>query len=198
LIWARYRWQVVGLFAALGAVLVAILATDLATGGNAGSPPLLGTVYPTSAAFAGPRLTRTPRPPTLTPHPLTPTITPTPQPGAGERDLQRRLNLESIRTALEEYRKKEGSYPNTSGNIQTLCAYKDLDEGCKLTKVLDPLPSTDPLGDPLTNGYWYASDGKSFVVYALQETEPGPDVPRCEKPDALKDLQRVYCVRSTQ
>jgi hypothetical protein len=63
---------------------------------------------------------------------------------------------------------------------------------------MDPLPSTDPLGEPLLNGYWYASDGKSFVVYALQETAPGPGVPQCEKPDALEDVERVFCVRSPQ
>ena len=97
---------------------------------------------------------------------MTPTVTPTPQPGAGDRDLQRLQDLERIRAALEEYYDKEGSYPSTGGNMQTLCAYKDLDIGCKLTKVLDPLPAADPLGDPLTNGYWYASDGKSFAVYA--------------------------------
>lgn len=198
MLWGRYRWQAVGLFAALAAVLAAILATDLATGGDTESPPPLGTAYPTSAAAAGPRPTRTPRPPTLTPHPMTPTVTPTPQPGAGERDLQRQLDLESIRTALEKYREEEGSYPSTSGNIQTLCAYKDLDVGCKLSEVLDPLPSTDPLGEPLLNGYWYASDGKSFVVYALQETAPASGVPQCEKPEALKDVERVLCVRSGQ
>jgi hypothetical protein len=195
--WFRYRWQAASLIAALAAVLVAIVATDVATGGHTASPPPLGTAYPTSEAVVGPRPTRTPRPPTLTPHPLTPTVTPTPRPGADERDVQRRQDLEQVRAALEEYHKKEGSYPSTGGNMQTLCAYEKLDVGCKLKKVLDPLPATDPLGDPLLNGYWYTSDGKSFAVYALQETPPPPDVPQCQKPDALKEIPRVYCVSST-
>jgi len=196
--WFRYRWQAASLFAALAAVVVAIVATDLATGGHTEAPPPLGTAYPTSEAVAGPRPTRTPRPPTATPHPLTPTVTPTPQPGGGQRDLQRAQDLERIRAALEEYYDKEGSYPSTSGNMQTLCAYQDLDIGCKLTKVLDPLPAADPLGDPLLNGYWYASDGKSFAVYAIQETVPAPNVPQCEKPEAIKRPDRIYCVRSTR
>jgi hypothetical protein len=195
--WFRYRWQAASLFAALAAVVGAIVATDLVTGGHSESPPPLGTAYPTSEAVAGPRPTRTPRPPTATPHPLTPTVTPTPRLGASERDAQRRLDLERIRAALEEYYKDKGSYPSTGGNTQTLCAYEKLDAGCKLTKFLDPLPATDPLGEPLLNGYWYASDGESFTVYALQEAPPGPDVPRCEKPEALKKFDRVYCVRST-
>ncbi len=196
--WVRYRWQAASLLAALAAVVVAIVATDLATGGHTEAPPPLGTAYPTSKAVAGPRPTRTPRPPTATPHPLTPTVAPTPQPGGGQRDLQRAQDLERIRAALEEYYDKEGSYPSTGGNIQTLCAYKDLDIGCKLTKVLDPLPAADPLGDPLLNGYWYASDGKSFAVYAIQETVPAPNVPQCEKPEGIKRPDRVYCVRSTR
>jgi hypothetical protein len=194
----RYRWQAGSLVAVLAVVVVAIFATDLATGGDAKSPPPLGTAYPTSEAAAGPRPTRTPRPPTLTPHPLTPTVTPTPKPGAPQRDLQRIQDLDAIRAALEKYRDEEGSYPSTSGNLQTLCAYKDLDEGCKLTKVLDPLPDTDPLGDALINGYWYASDGKSFAVYARQEAEAAPGAPTCEKPEGLKDVDRVYCVKSSQ
>jgi hypothetical protein len=129
---------------------------------------------------------------------MTPTVTPTPQPGGEERDVQRLQDLERIHAALEEYYDKEGSYASTGGNMQTLCAYKDLDVGCKLTKVLDPLPATDPLGDPLQNGYWYTSDGKSSAVYALQEAAPATGVPVCEKPEAIKKAERVYCVRSTR
>jgi hypothetical protein len=195
--WLRYRRQAAGLVAALAVVLVAILATDLVTGGHAELPPPVGTAYPTSEALAGPRPTRTPRPPTATPNPTTPTATPTPRAGASDRDAQRRLDLERLRAALEEYYKDEGSYPSTGGNVQTLCAYEKVDAGCKLTKVLDPLPATDPLGEPLLNGYWYASDGESFTVYALQEAPPTPDVPVCEKPEALEKYDRLYCVRST-
>jgi hypothetical protein len=196
--WFRYRWQTASLFAAVAIVVVAIVATDLATGGDSEPPPPLGTAYPTSEAGAGPRPTRTPRPPTATPHPMTPTVTPTPQPGAGDRDLRRLWDLERIRAALEEYYDEEGSYPSTGGNMQTLCAYKDLDIGCKLTKVLDPLPAADPLGDPLVNGYWYASDGKSFAVYAQEEAPAPSGVTACEKPEAIKNVDRVFCVLSTR
>jgi hypothetical protein len=196
--WFRYRWQTASLLAALAAVVVAIVVTDLATGGHTEAPPPLGTAYPTGQAAAGPRPTRTPRPPTTTPNPTTPTATPTPQPGGEERDLQRLKDLESIRAALEKYYEKEGSYPSTGGNMQTLCAYEKLDAGCKLSKILDPLPATDPLGDPIQNGYWYASDGESFAVYALQEAPAAPGAPQCEKPESLKGVDRVYCARSTR
>jgi len=194
--WLHYRRQTLGLFGALAAVVVAIVATDLATGGDTQPPPALGTAYPTSAPGAGPRATRTPRPPTATPRPTTPTVTPTPEPGAGERDLQRRGHLERLAAALEEYREEKGAYPDTAGNIQTFCAYEDADLGCKLKEVLDPLPAADPLGEALVNGYWYASDGQSFVVYAIQEEAPSPDAPQCERPDALTQFDQVQCVRS--
>ena len=112
--------------------------------------------------------------------------------------MLRLRDLESLRAALEEYYEKEDSYPSTGGNIQTLCAYKDLDMGCKLTKVLDPLPAADPLGDALMNGYWYTSDGNSFAVYAQQEAAAAPGVTPCEKPEGIKNVDRVYCVRSTR
>ena len=195
--WVRRRWQAASLLAAVAAVVVAIIATDIAAGGHSEPPPALGTTYPTGEA-GSPRPTRTPRPPTATPNPTTPTVTPTPQPGAADRDVQRLFDLEHIRVALEKYYDEEGSYPTTTGNIQTLCAYEKLDAGCKLTKVLDPLPAADPLGDPLQNGYWYSSDGKSYTIYALQEAPPRPGVSLCEKPESFKQLERVYCVRSTR
>ena len=52
--WFRYRWQTASLFAAVAIVVVAILATDLATGGDSESPPPLGTAYPTSEAGGRP------------------------------------------------------------------------------------------------------------------------------------------------
>jgi hypothetical protein len=48
LLWGRYRWQAVGLFATLAAVLTPVLATDLAAGGDTELPPPLNTAYPTS------------------------------------------------------------------------------------------------------------------------------------------------------
>jgi hypothetical protein len=115
-------------------------------------------------------------PPSPTP---TPKPTPAEAPAVGaERDARRQDDLQRIAEALEAYRKQFGSYPSTGGGVQTLCAYADLDIGCDLLKVVPALPQ-DPLGDPLKNGYWYASDGQRFSVFAVQEGGAQPGLSEC-------------------
>lgn len=122
----------------------------------------------------------------------TPGPTATPDPAGGSRDLERLIDLTAVEQALDEYREENGSYPSTDGNIQTLCAFTEFDRGCALLDVLDPLPS-DPRGDPGSNGYWYTSDGTSFVVYAQRE---GDQIPACaEHPAHLATFAAVLCVQ---
>ena len=87
---------------------------------------------------------------------------------ADERDRVRRNDLETLRQALERYAVEAGSYPDTGGQVQSLCGFQELDAGCALAADLPELPS-DPLGSSADNGYWYASDGTSFVLIAQQE-----------------------------
>lgn len=112
-----------------------------------------------------------------------------------ERDRQRRNDLESIRQALEQYYDDKGSYPNTGGQMQTLCGYVKLDAGCALRDFLDPIPN-DPVGEPLVNGYWYASDGQRFGLFALQETTIDPAATNCAfySEAALGNKQVGFCV----
>jgi hypothetical protein len=125
-----------------------------------------------------------PAPPTPTPVPgPTPSPIPRPTPAEGptvraERDARRLEDLKGIGDILEEYRARFGSYPSNGGQFQTLCAYAGLDAGCALLKVASALPQ-DPLGDPLKNGYWYASDGQRFTVFAIQEGEEASNLPAC-------------------
>ncbi len=88
---------------------------------------------------------------------------------AAERDQIRRLHLEQIRAALEEYAAMRGGYPDTGGLLQTLCVYRELDQGCALESILPQVP-IDPLGKPARDGYWYVSDGSTFVLIAQKET----------------------------
>lgn len=187
----RNRWKVIGAAApalVLGVVVVAIIIFDLTTDSGSATEPL---------AFGTPIPTRTPGPsptpgPTFTPAP-TPTLAPAP-PGAEERDATRRLDLEALRKALDEYREEHGSYPETSGNIQSLCVYRELDAGCNLEDSLEPPLPEDPLGDPLTNGYWYMSDGDSFVLIAQQEASTAPPEAACPATPADRDFPVFYCV----
>jgi hypothetical protein len=181
----------------LGVMVLAILLTDLATGGHAEPPPALGsTIQVTPGA-------RTVIVPTLAPIGTpTPVIASTPTPSseadALARDAQRLQDLALIEAALAEYRDRFGEYPNTSANLQTMCNYKDLDKGCDLKKVLDKDQQgilEDPLGEPLANGYWYASDGKSYTIWMLREGPGKPGDPICtEVVPHLKDKGSLFCI----
>jgi len=66
---------------------------------------------------------------------------------SAERNGLRRADLARLSVALQEYRDKCGSFPSTSGGIQSLCIYLDIDAGCELGEFLKPLP-TESMGPP--------------------------------------------------
>jgi hypothetical protein len=102
------------------------------------------------------------------------------------RDEQRRHDLEAISAALERHRQDNQAYPTTNGFIQSLCAY-ETDAGCALRPYVDPVP-VDPRGEPLTYGYFYASDGSMYSVFSILEEGAGSaeDCPFYDA-DALPD-----------
>jgi hypothetical protein len=133
-------------------------------------------------APAPPSPTPVPKP---TPTPTSPSATSVPKPtptedsaARAERDARRQEDLKRIGDALEEYRARFGSYPSSGGGFQTLCAYATLDAGCALLEVVPAIPQ-DPLGDPLKNGYWYASDGERFTILAIREGEGPSNLSAC-------------------
>ena len=163
----RVQFALLGTLLAI--VLVAIILTDLATGGDAEPPALLGqniALTPGAVVF-----------PTLPPLPTaTPFVTPTLSSGADAqgRDAQRLQELSLLQIALALHLDRFGEYPNTQGQTQSLCVFEDLDKGCELKRVLDEGQEEllqDPLGDPLANGYWYVSDGGTYTIWMLRESE---------------------------
>jgi hypothetical protein len=136
-----------------------------------------GTIRPTTeeSVLGG---IETPPPATPTPGPgetPQPVVTPTPSGSASERDAERRQALEELRVAAEQYADEHGFYPTTDSQSQTLCVYETLDSGCHLKEFLPDLPQ-EPLGNSPSDGFWYWSDGASFVITALRETgdeQPG-------------------------
>lgn len=179
---------------AFAALLLAILLIGLC--GREGTPDASTavdvqdqTATPVPTFTPGP--SPTPGPPTPTPGPDDLPVPPDAPGSPEERDDIRQLDLAAIQDALEEYRSDEGGYPSTDGNIQTLCAFADTDAGCALLDVLDPIPE-DPLGDPVQMGYFYASDGQSYTVFALRESEEFLPCP--EHPAHLEGLPGVMCV----
>ena len=113
-------------------------------------------------------------------------------PNPEQRDQQRVDDLATIADALQQYYGIHGAYPLAEGP-QSFCRYQELDSGCKVAEVLDVLPR-----DPDTaRTYYYLSDGKSFVLWALTDDDaPSSD---CSTADPLRELEpdRTYCVRGS-
>jgi len=125
-----------------------------------------------------------------------PEATPVP-PGAAERDAERRSELARLAAALAGYKAQNGSYPSTSGNLQSACVYEEDDVLCRFKADLGKETFVDPFGDPFEDGYWYASDGESFTLYALLESAPAPGE-TCEGPGDLGDKANLYCVTAKE
>jgi hypothetical protein len=121
-----------------------------------------------------------------------PTPTPTPRAGGDVRDRTRQSDLQRLQQILEQYKTKHGTYPSNNGGIQTLCVYKKDDVGCKLEEIQKPLP-VDPLPPPTDNGYFYSSDGKTYEIYSLRESNVLPPCP--DHPEHLARLPGILCVK---
>ena len=116
---------------------------------------------------------------------------------AQARDIVRQADLRRIAGALITHWYQLGSFPSTGGlaDLQSLCASPD-DAGCALEAILADLPR-DPRGYPEVNGYWYASDGTTYIVYALAETKEPWSGPRCPStPPQLAGRGDLQCLSS--
>ena len=170
------RWKIIAPVALIAAVVIAVLWLDMATGGEAKPPPLIGALgTPVRGTFVPP-----------TPTPIGAGPTPRPRPtaagGAGtpeERDAERRADVLILFDALLKLRARDGAFPSTNNNIQSLCVYQEIDQGCNLRDVIDGDLPSDPLGEPGANGYWYQSDGTTAKVYISLEGEID-DSERCD------------------
>ena len=142
-----------------------------------------------ATATLGPTFTPGPSP---TVGPTVPTQSPTPMPGGRDRDAVRVSDLQSLQAALLIYADDKGEFPNNENTVQTLCVFPEFDVGCELLDVLDELPR-DPRDDASTNGYWYASDGDTYELYAQRESSAFP-VCVLPRPDFLQDFESLLCV----
>jgi hypothetical protein len=129
--------------AALGAI-IAVASLLLVTG--AGSPDagaeLVTETPPTAEAAVTPGMTQEPEVDDVT------------------RDFARAIDLGSIRDTLHPYRDRFGSFPETGGELTTLCE-SEADAGCALTAINPRVPFDD--GEL---PYWYVSDGRVFTLVA--------------------------------
>ena len=129
----------------------------------------------------------------------TPTLMPIPPPRptpnpveAAQRDEERRRDLATIAEALQQYYDQRGAYPLAEG-LQSFCRYRDLDAGCQLAEVLNPLPQ-----DPSDGGtYWYLSDGTTFTLFAPMEGAAEPSQCPDPLPGPLISVEDIYCVQGS-
>jgi hypothetical protein len=111
-------------------------------------------------------------------------------------DAERRRELQVLSAALADYRSVNGSYPTTSNNVQSACNYP-VDKLCLLEPKLGKDAFLDPRGVPGVYGYWYKSDGSSFILFASMESEvASSDSCPVERHLQEAHVQNVLCVRS--
>jgi len=110
---------------------------------------------------------------------------------AKARDQKRLADLQALVDALAVYKEKKGSYPDTGGRVQSACKYEKLDKLCEVKSLVKPEQFTDPLGNDA--GYWYASDGKTFALYASFEVDNSGGDPCIGDVSALKDKPNLFC-----
>jgi hypothetical protein len=188
------RLSIAAPIALIAVVLIALLRLDCTTGDGAEPPPLLGAVgSPIRPTYIPPTPTPEGFAPTPRPRPTIPGLTGTEE----ERDTQRRQDVLIILNGLQQLRERNGEYPATGGNLQSLCVFSEVDAGCTLRDVLGREPPSDPRGRGSTNGYWYLSDGARATLYVAFEGQiPPEDV--CPSPhpgfDEL-DLPYLVCLQ---
>ncbi len=192
------KWTAIGPIALVVIALLAVVWFDATKGGEAKPAPPIGTIgTPVRQAYVAPTATpigfqATPRPRPTVPIGGGGTI---PKGNPAERDARRRADVLVLIDAANKIRARDGSYVTTGGNVQTLCAFQNLDVGCKLKDVIagNVLP-LDPFGDPVKNGYWYSSDGQTAKVYAALEGDVPVDQ-KCPTNDVeLKKKPNLICV----
>lgn len=186
------KWHVVGPVGLLAIALAVVAWFDLTTGGEAEQPPLLGEIgTPVRSTYVAIPPTTVPTTPTPQPRPSGGEVTGTPE----ERDGRRRTDLVLLAGAFQTLYERDGGFPTTGGNTQTLCVFKANDVGCAISEILGEDPPWDPLGDPANNGYFYRSDGETMELYAQLEADIPPEQ-ECETDRAeLRVRANLICVR---
>ncbi len=186
----RPRWDIIAPVGLVAAALLAVVWLDVTKGGEATPAAPLGEIgTPVRGAYVAPTATPIGFAPTREPRPTVAAMT-----GGGDpsvRDEKRRSDLLFLLDAASRIKSRDGSYPSTKGNVQTLCNYKEIDVGCKIQALA---PGGDAIGDPAKIGYWYSSDGQSAKFYASLEGDVPKDQ-QCQTKDAeLVKHDNLICV----
>jgi hypothetical protein len=115
---------------------------------------------------------------------------------AKARDTERLTELQAIVVALQTYYEDRGSYPSTSNQLQTACVYQNSDKLCAIRNAVGAGGLADPRGAN-DFGYWYMSDGETYVLFAslegsVEDSDPCPTIASVIK------QPNVFCLLSHQ
>lgn len=185
----RLRWNVLAPIGLVALALAVILGLDLAKGGEATPGKPLGEIgTPVRGVYLAP--TATPIGFAPTPRPK-PTVAGVIGGNPFVRDEKRKSDLLLLLAAASQVKARDGSYPTTRGNVQTLCNYKEVDLGCKIQALAG---GGDAVADPAKVGYWYSSDGSTAKFYASLEGTVAKEQ-QCQTSDIeLLKHDNVICV----
>jgi len=166
-----------------------VLRLDLTNGGAATPNKPIGAIgTPVRGVYLAPTATPIGFAPTPVPRP---TIAGVIGGNPFVRDEKRKSDLLLLLAAASIVKTRDGSYPTTRGNVQTLCNYKEVDLGCKIQELA---VGGDAVADPAKVGYWYSSDGTSAKFYASLEGSVAKEQ-QCQTTDAeLQKHDNVICV----
>jgi hypothetical protein len=192
---ANLKWTIVVPVALLALGIIAVLVLDITKGGAAKPGPYLGEAKNEQFPYIPPTQTPVGAQPAATPRPTLGVPTGAQSGDPAERDLKRRSDLILLLGAAEEIKERDGAYPTTGGNVQTLCNYVNVDVGCVFSEILDPLPF-DPSRDPVKNGYWYSSNGTTAKFYASVEGEIADDQKCVTQDPELVKREFLICIEA--
>ncbi len=187
------NWNIIAPVALIVAVIGAVVWFDAATGGEAKPNPPLGAIgTPVRPTYVPPTATPFGARPTPSPRPTSAAAPPVSQGTKDQRDAKRRADLLVLLNAANQVKARDGSYPDTHNNVQTVCKYKDNDAGCVLKSVLPGDMPEDPRGNG--EGYWMQADGTRVRFFASLENSVA-DSDKCPTTDAeLVKHDNLICV----
>ncbi|TAK68755.1 MAG: hypothetical protein EPO22_02175 [Dehalococcoidia bacterium] len=187
------NWSIIAPVALIVAVIGAVIWFDAATGGEAKPNPPLGEIgTPVRPTYVPPTATPFGAHPTPTPRPTSSAAPPAVSGTKDQRDAKRRVDLLLLLNAANQLKARDGSFPDTHNNVQTVCKYKDSDAGCVLKDFIDGGIPEDPLGNG--EGYWMQADGTRVRFFASLENSID-DSEKCPTTDAeLVKHDNLICI----
>jgi hypothetical protein len=188
------NWSIVAPVALIVAVIGAVIWFDATTGGEARPAPLLGEIgTPVRPTYVPPTATPFGARPSPSPRPTFSSASPVAQGTKDERDAKRRNDLLVLLSAANQMKERDGVFPDTNDNVQSICKYQDIDAGCALKSFIDggAIPE-DPRGN--SEGYWLQSDGDRLRIFASLENDV-EESEQCQTTDAeLVKHDNLICV----